>query len=97
MSDVAKADFIAKQFILELPLLHKEPTLDAHQIAQNDPAASGIDEVIIAYPWFTRNRTYRLAHSLQAKHPLIPRMRCRAHSTTGIDIHLKATIGKEFL
>ena len=47
MSDGVKADFIAKQFILELPLLHKELIADAHYIAQNDPAASGIDEVLL--------------------------------------------------
>lgn len=98
MSDGVKADFIAKQFILELPLLHKELIADAHYIAQNDPAASGIDEVIIAYPGFTAICTYRLAHSLASKNvPLIPRIMTEwAHSTTGIDIHPKATIGKEF-
>lgn len=93
-----KADAIAKQFISELPLLQKELIADARFIAKNDPAASGVDEVIIAYPGFTAICTYRLAHSLASKNvPLIPRIMTEwAHSRTGIDIHPKATIGKEF-
>ncbi len=94
----SKADLLAKEFTTELPLLQKELIADANAIAKNDPAASGIDEVIIAYPGFTAICTYRLAHSLASKNVLlIPRIMTEwAHSRTGIDIHPKATIGKEF-
>jgi serine O-acetyltransferase len=96
--DDSRVSFIAKQFTTELHSLQKELIADAHYIAQNDPAASGIDEVIITYPGFSAICIYRLAHSLASKNvPLIPRIMTEwAHSKTGIDIHPKATIGKEF-
>lgn len=98
IGDSSKADLLAKEFTTELPLLQKELMADANTIAKNDPAASGINEVIITYPGFTAICIYRLAHSLANKSvPLIPRIMTEwAHSRTGIDIHPKATIRKEF-
>ncbi len=98
IGDNSKADLLAKEFTTELPLLHKALIADANFIAKNDPAASGIDEVIVTYPGFSAIGTYRLAHYLANKGvPLIPRIMTEwAHSKTGIDIHPKATIGKEF-
>ena len=98
IGDSSKADLLAKEFTTELPLLQKELMADANTIAKNDPAASGIDEVIITYPGFLAICIYRLAHYLANKGvPLIPRIMTEwAHSRTGIDIHPKASIGKEF-
>lgn len=98
ISENSKIDFITDKFISELKLLQKKLISDAQFIAQNDPAANNVDEVIITYPGFFAICIYRLAHSLAKKDvPLIPRIMTEwAHSKTGIDIHPKATIGKEF-
>lgn len=98
ISNSPAVDLIAKKFTLELPSLQKELIADARFIAQNDPAAHSIDEVIITYPGFSAICIYRLANSIASEGvPLIPRIMTEwAHSRTGIDIHPKATIGKEF-
>lgn len=89
---------IAEQFAYELPTLRKNLTNDATFIAQNDPAASSVNEVIITYPGFFAICVYRLAHLLAVDGvTLIPRVMTEyAHSKTGIDIHPKATIGHSF-
>jgi serine O-acetyltransferase len=63
-----------------------------------DPAASSLDEIIIAYPYVFAVATYRLAHELFVKDvPLIPRLWSEyAHVRTGIDIHPGARIGPSF-
>ncbi|BDX37083.1 hypothetical protein CYCD_04380 [Tenuifilaceae bacterium CYCD] len=98
VDDKSKVDSLAKEFTAELPLLQKQLVSDALFIAQNDPSASSINEVIITYPGFTAICIYRIAHSLANKEiQLIPRIMTEwAHSKTGIDIHPKAIIGKEF-
>ncbi len=65
---------------------------------QGDPAARGIDEIILCYPAFLAISTYRLAHVLYTEHiPLLPRVMTEyAHRHTGIDIHPGATIGEAF-
>ncbi len=71
---------------------------DADFIAANDPAATDINEVVMAYPGFFAILVYRLAHCLAALEiPLMPRIMTEyAHSLTGIDIHPKANIGSQF-
>lgn len=71
---------------------------DVHAAFDGDPAATGFDEIILAYPGFYAVTTYRLAHSLaQLSVPLIPRMMTEhAHQCTGIDIHPGARIGERF-
>ena len=98
ISNKSTVDLIAKKFTSDLPLLQKELIADARFIAQNDPAASSANEVIITYPGFSAICIYRLANSIASEGvPLIPRIMTEwAHSRTGIDIHPKATIGKEF-
>ena len=93
-----KPKIIADLFFKELPLLKKRLAEDAAFITVNDPAASEIDEVIMAYPGFLAIMVFRLAHVLsQLKVPVIPRVMTEyAHSVTGIDIHPGATIGTEF-
>ncbi len=91
-------DSIAGSFISNLPLVREDLLLDAGYIADGDPAATGVDEVILAYPGFFAIAVFRLAHTLyELKVPLVPRMMTEmAHSRTGIDIHPGAMIGKEF-
>ena len=62
-----------------------------------DPAAGSVDEVILAYPGFLAFATYRIAHELQRRVALFPRLLCEvAHRATGIDIHPGAQIGASF-
>ncbi|MBF4163612.1 serine acetyltransferase [Nocardioides sp. CBS4Y-1] len=72
--------------------------LDAEQTAAGDPAAEGVDEVILAYPGFFATAVHRLAHRLYSLEvPLLPRLLGEiAHRATGIDIHPGATIGARF-
>jgi len=87
-----------------LALLRKLPEIrhtlksDAAAAMNGDPAATAIDEIVIAYPGFRATAIHRIAHELyQAQVPLIPRiMSEHAHTTTGIDIHPGATIGEHF-
>lgn len=89
---------VASRFVSELPELHDRLLDDAAFIAQNDPAASSVDEVIVTYPGFFAISVYRLAHLLAENEiTLIPRIMTEyAHSKTGIDIHPRATIGHSF-
>jgi serine O-acetyltransferase len=89
---------IVEGFFNALPAIKKQLEDDAASIAGNDPAATGIDEVIMTYPGFYAILVYRLANKLATSGvPLIPRVMTEyAHSITGIDIHPKATIGSPF-
>lgn len=93
-----KPEMIADLFFANIPSLKKQLEEDAAFIVLNDPAASEIDEVIMAYPGFYAILVYRLANCLSGYEvPVIPRvMTEHAHSITGIDIHPKASIGSEF-
>lgn len=63
---------------------------------EGDPAASGIEEIVLAYPGFFAIMTNRIAHELYTLGvPLLPRMMSEyAHTRTGIDIHPGAVLGK---
>jgi serine O-acetyltransferase len=89
---------IATDFFLSLPEIKKNLEQDAALIADNDPAATGIDEVIMTYPGFYAILVYRLANKLALSGvPILPRVMTEyAHSLTGIDIHPKATIDSPF-
>jgi len=93
-----KPEIIADLFFENIPLLKGKLEEDAAYLVLNDPAASEIDEVIMAYPGFYAILVYRLANCLSGYEvPVIPRvMTEHAHSITGIDIHPKAKIGSEF-
>lgn len=92
------AEDITGQFFNCLPLIKSKLENDAAFIATNDPAATGLDEVIMTYPGFFAILVYRLAHELaDANVPLIPRIMTEyAHSLTGIDIHPGAMIDSPF-
>lgn len=89
---------ITDSFLKSLPEIKLQLESDAGLIAENDPAATSIDEVIMTYPGFYAIMVFRLANKLAASGvPLIPRVMTEgAHSLTGIDIHPKATIGSPF-
>jgi serine O-acetyltransferase len=93
-----ESSILAKKFFADLPNVYMALLKDAQAIANEDPAATGIDEVIVTYPGFYAIAIYRLAHSLCQFHiPLIPRILTEyAHQKTGIDIHPGAKIGEYF-
>lgn len=96
--DRDKVQAITDQFFQAIPLLYKQLQKDAEAILENDPAATSINEVWVAYPGFYAIAVYRLAHQLWEQGvPLIPRLFTEyAHSKTGIDIHPAAQIGESF-
>ena len=91
-------DTVADRFFEQLPTIYDTLLLDAHTIADNDPAAVGVEEVIAVYPGFYAIAVYRIAHELlRLNVPLLPRMLTEyAHGQTGIDIHPGARIGRSF-
>ena len=87
---------LARAFTSGLPAIQDALRQDAEATYAADPAATSVDEVILAYPGFYALACYRLAHRLlQLGVPLLPRLVTeRAHRVTGIDIHPGATIGR---
>jgi serine O-acetyltransferase len=91
-----EAKQVADAFVHCLPHWHEALLLDAQATCDADPAASGVDEVILAYPGLYALACYRIAHSLlQLGVTLLPRLITEAaHQATGIDIHPGARIGR---
>ena len=85
-------------FFAQIPQVREMVQTDLQAAYDGDPAASGMAEIIFAYPGLFAITVYRLAHVLYTLNvPMIPRiMTEHAHSVTGIDIHPGATIGKYF-
>jgi serine O-acetyltransferase len=78
-------------------LAHLQAT-DLEAALKNDPAASGLEEILLSYPGIEAITVQRLAHELyKLKVPYLPRLMTEtAHSRTGIDIHPGATIDESF-
>ncbi|MBO5129542.1 MAG: serine acetyltransferase [Oscillospiraceae bacterium] len=93
-----KAQQVSLEFFKAIPAVRVMVQTDVQAAYDGDPAASSKDEVIFCYPGLFAITVYRLAHILyELKVPMVPRiMTEHAHSTTGIDIHPGATIGKHF-
>lgn len=91
-----EAKHVADRFVQCLPHWHDMLMLDAQATCDADPAASSVDEVILAYPGFYALACQRVAHSLlQLGVTLLPRLITEAaHQTTGIDIHPGARLGR---
>ncbi len=89
---------LALEFIDFLPDIRKLLVSDVEATYTGDPAAKNFGEVIFCYPAIKAITNYRVAHCLlKLDVPLIPRFITEmAHSETGIDIHPKAQIGKNF-
>ena len=87
---------IARRFVAQLPAIHEAISLDAAAIEAGDPAARGVNEVVLAYPGFQALAFHRIAHALHLEGiPLVPRMISElAHGRTGVDIHPAARIGR---
>jgi len=92
------AQNVVREFISGLPEIRRLLESDILAAYEGDPAARSIDEVLACYPGITAILHYRLAHSLyRLGLPLIARIVAEiAHSSTGIDIHPGAQIGKSF-
>jgi serine O-acetyltransferase len=81
-----------------LPHLARLLATDLQAALKNDPAASGLEEILLSYPGVEAITVQRLAHELYGlKVPYLPRIMTElAHSRTGIDIHPGATIDESF-
>jgi serine O-acetyltransferase len=93
-----RAREICDRFIRRLPELRVNVRLDLRAAFESDPAATGIDEILLTYPGAYAVTVYRIAHALLEEGAVIvPRMMTElAHRRTGIDIHPGAQIGKSF-
>ena len=91
-------DNVAEEFYTRLPEAFEMLTEDAATISKFDPAASGLEEIILCYPGFYAIAVHRMAHILyELKVPLLPRIMAEyAHELTGIDIHPGAQIASPF-
>jgi len=71
---------------------------DLEAALSNDPAASGLEEILLSYPGVEAITVQRLAHELyKLEVPYLPRIMTElAHSRTGIDIHPGAEIDESF-
>lgn len=96
--DATTAESIAALYCASLEAVREALLADAAALATGDPAAGGVDEVMLAYPGFLAIAVHRLSHELyRADVPLLPRLMSEwAHRETGIDIHPGAQIGHGF-
>ncbi len=94
----AHAQDVCLKFFERIPAVRAMVQTDLEAAYEGDPAATGMAEIIFAYPGLFAITVYRLAHELYALEvPMLPRIMTEyAHSITGIDIHPGATIGKYF-
>ena len=85
-------------FFGALPQVRAMVQTDLQAAYDGDPAATGMAEIIFAYPGLFAITVYRLAHVLYTLNvPMLPRiMTEHAHSITGIDLHPGATVGEYF-
>ncbi len=89
---------LANQFIAEFPRIRELLVEDVQAAYNGDPAAHTYAEIMLSYPGLQAITVQRVAHVLyDLDVPLIPRMMSEwAHTTTGIDIHPGARIGRSF-
>ena len=90
-----RASEVVFQFMKGFPGIMELVADDVAAAYDGDPAATGPEEIVIAYPGVKAVWIYRIAHLLYALEvPLIPRIMTEwAHSLTGVDIHPGAAIG----
>ncbi len=94
----ATADALTQEFMAALPDLRTVVLSDVQAAHDGDPAATGIEEIILAYPGVLAIAVQRLAHWFYVKNiKLIPRIMTEwAHDRTGIDLHPGACIAPSF-
>ena len=85
-------------FFQSLPEVRRLLKTDVEAAYEGDPAATSLEEIILAYPSIEAISIQRLAHVLYNEGvPILPRMLTEwAHSQTGIDVHPGAQIGPHF-
>ncbi|MCA9674011.1 MAG: serine acetyltransferase [Kofleriaceae bacterium] len=95
---LAQAEDITAEFLAQLPALRDQVARDVRAAYDGDPAAAGLDEVIVCYPGVFAVTVFRMASALhRAGAAVVPRMMSElAHEKTGIDIHPGAAIGDSF-
>lgn len=93
-----QAGDLTNSFLRTLPSIRALLVSDIQAAYDGDPAATNLDEIILAYPGLLAVSVYRLAHTLHALGvPMMPRIMTEwAHARTGADIHPGATIGPRF-
>jgi serine O-acetyltransferase len=89
---------LTSALLARLPAVREALILDVQAAYDGDPAATSLDEVILAYPGMLAVTVHRVAHELYVMGvPLMPRIMSEwAHSRTGCDIHPGARIGRSF-
>jgi serine O-acetyltransferase len=93
-----QAQAVVAAFLERLPEVMDLIAADVVAAYEGDPAATCLEEIILAYPGVKAVFTYRIAHLLHTLGvPLVPRIMTEfAHNETGVDIHPGAAIGREF-
>ncbi|MFM8333276.1 MAG: serine O-acetyltransferase EpsC [Candidatus Methylumidiphilus sp.] len=93
-----RAKAVIRGFAARLPAVRRLLDSDIAAAFEGDPAARGVDEILVCYPGVMAVIYHRLAHELfQLGACLVARMIAAiAHSQTGIDIHPGAQIGASF-
>jgi len=93
-----RARDLTQDFLARLPEMRALLVKDVQAAYDGDPAATHLDEIILAYPGLLAVSVYRIAHVLyQLGVPLMARIMTEwAHSRTGCDIHPGARIGPAF-
>ncbi|MDE2304994.1 MAG: serine acetyltransferase [Gammaproteobacteria bacterium] len=93
-----RARRLAEAFLARLPEIRALLVGDVQAAYDGDPAATNLDEIILAYPGVLAVSVYRIAHALHTLGvPMIARIMTEwAHARTGCDIHPGASIGPEF-
>lgn len=94
----SRARELAAIFLGRLPEIRRLLLSDVQAAFDGDPAASNLDEVVLAYPGLLAVSVYRIAHALyDLGVPMMARIMTEwAHSKTGCDIHPGARIGAAF-
>jgi len=89
---------VTTAFVASLVRLREMIADDVAAAFDGDPAATGYDEIAVAYPSIRALAIHRIAHELYLRQvPLLPRVMSEyAHDRTGIDIHPGARIGRHF-
>ena len=93
-----RAHDLTEVFLSRLPEIRALLVRDVQAAFDGDPAATNLDEVILAYPGVLAVSVYRIAHALyDLGVPMMARIMTEwAHSKTGCDIHPGAKIGGGF-
>ncbi|HLW25148.1 MAG TPA: serine O-acetyltransferase [Steroidobacteraceae bacterium] len=93
-----RARELTERFMSRLPGIRALLVRDVQAAFDGDPAATNLDEIILAYPGVLAVSVYRIAHVLyELGVPMMARIMTEwAHSKTGCDIHPGARIGPAF-